>query len=110
MALVVKNPPASAGDIRDTDLIPWSGTAPGGGHGDSLQYSCLENLQGQRSLVGYSPWGHKESDTTERLSMHAHRKLEHPALQSEIRYENMLDNVRLPVTRDRNPVPKKGIY
>ena len=40
----------------------------GGGHGDPLQYSCLENPHGQRSLVGYSPWGLKESDTTERLS------------------------------------------
>ena len=34
------------------------------------QYSCLENTHRQRSLVGYSPWGHKESDTTERLSIH----------------------------------------
>ena len=33
-----------------------------------FQYSCLENPYGQRSLVGYSPWGHKESDTTEQLS------------------------------------------
>ena len=38
------------------------------GHGNPLQYSCLENPHGQRSLAGYSPWGHKESDTTERLS------------------------------------------
>ena len=40
----------------------------GGGHGNPLQYSCLENLHGQRSLVGYSPCGHKESDMTEQLS------------------------------------------
>ena len=33
-------------------------------NGNPLQYSCLENSHGQRSLVGYSPWGHKESDTT----------------------------------------------
>ena len=38
------------------------------GHGYPLQYSCLGNPHGQRSLVGYSSWGHKESDTTERLS------------------------------------------
>ena len=38
--------------------------SPGGGHGNPLQYSCLENPHGQRSLAGYSPWGHKESDTT----------------------------------------------
>ena len=41
---------------------------PGGGHGNPLQGSWLENLHGRRSLEGYSPWGRKESDTTERLS------------------------------------------
>ena len=40
---VVKNPPASAGDTRDPDSIPASGRSPGGGHGNPLQYSCLEN-------------------------------------------------------------------
>ena len=64
VALVVKNLPASAGDIRNADSIPGLGRSPGGGHGDPLQYSFLEN-PGQRSLAGYSPWGHKESDTTE---------------------------------------------
>ena len=44
--------------------------SPGGGHGNPLQYSCLENPHGQRSLAGYSPWCHKELDTTEQLSMH----------------------------------------
>ena len=43
VVLVVKNPPANAGDIRDTGLIPVSGRSPGGGHGNPLQYSCLEN-------------------------------------------------------------------
>ena len=42
-ALVVKNLPANAGDIRDAGLIPGSGRSPGGGHGNPLQYSCLEN-------------------------------------------------------------------
>ena len=41
--LVVKNPPASAGDARDTGLIPGWGRSPGGGNGNPLQYSCLEN-------------------------------------------------------------------
>ena len=54
--------------MGDLGLIPGLGRFPGGGHGNSLQYSCLENPHGQRSLVGYSPWGHKESDMTERLS------------------------------------------
>ena len=40
----------------------------GGGHGNPLQYPCLENPHGQRSLAGYCPWGHKESDMTEGLS------------------------------------------
>ena len=43
MLLVVKNPPANEGDIRDADSIPGSGRSPGGGHGSPFQYSCLEN-------------------------------------------------------------------
>ena len=43
VALVVKNPPAIAGDIRDMGSIPGSGRSPGGGHGNLLQYSYLEN-------------------------------------------------------------------
>ena len=39
---MVKNPPANAGDIRDTGCIPGSGRSPGGGHGNPLQYSCLK--------------------------------------------------------------------
>ena len=42
VALVVKNPPANAGDIRDLGSIPGLGGCPGGGHGNPLQYSCLE--------------------------------------------------------------------
>ena len=40
---MVKNPPANAGDIRDAGSIPGSGRSPGGGNGNLLQYSCLEN-------------------------------------------------------------------
>ena len=46
-------------------LIPGSGRSPGGGHDNALQYSCLGETRGQRSLAGYSPWGHTEWDTTE---------------------------------------------
>ena len=49
----------SACNARDLGLIPGLGRSPGGGHGDPLQYSCLENPHGQRSLAGYSPWGRK---------------------------------------------------
>ena len=43
VVLAVKNPPANAGDVRDVGLIPGLGRSPGGGHGNPLQYSCLEN-------------------------------------------------------------------
>ena len=52
----------------DLGSVPELGRSPGGGHGNPLQYSCLENPHGQRSLVGYSPWDRKESDTPEQLS------------------------------------------
>ena len=53
------------GDLGST---PGLGRSPGGGHGNLLQYCCLENPHGQRNLEGYSPWGLKELDTTEGLS------------------------------------------
>ena len=65
MALVLKNLSASAGDVRDVGSIPGLGRSPGGEHGNPLQYSSLENPHGQRILMGYSPWGHKELYMTE---------------------------------------------
>ena len=62
---VVKNPPANTGNMGS---IPVLGRSPGEWHDNPLQYSSLENPHGQRSLEGYGPWGHKESDTTEQLS------------------------------------------
>ena len=56
---------ASACNVEDLGSSPGSGRSPGEGNGNPLQYSSLEN--GQRRPVGYSPWGHKELDTTERL-------------------------------------------
>ena len=58
-------------NVRDLGLIPGLGRSPGGEHGNPLQYSCLESPHGQRSLIGYSPWGHKESDMTE-MTKHTH--------------------------------------
>ena len=55
----------SAGNAGDLVLIPVSGKPPGKGNGNSLQYSCLENLMDR----GYSPWG-QESDMTEQLTQH----------------------------------------
>ena len=57
---MVKNLLANAGDVGDMGSIPGLGRSPGEGNGNSLQYSCLENPHGLRSLVGYSPWGLKE--------------------------------------------------
>ena len=54
LVLVVKNLPANAGDIRDVGSIPELGKSPGEGHGNSLQYTCLENPM-DRSLVDHSP-------------------------------------------------------
>ena len=56
--------------VGDPSSIPGLGRSPGGGHGNPLQYSCLENPHEQRSPVGYSPWGLKELDKTEWLSTH----------------------------------------
>ena len=64
LALMVKNPPANATDIRDVGLIPGSERSPGAGHGNPLQYSCLENLM-DRGAWGTTVHGvTKESDTT----------------------------------------------
>ena len=62
---VVKNPSANAGDARDVNSIPGSGGSPGVGNGDSLQYSCPGNSTDRGAWGDNSPWGHKESDTTE---------------------------------------------
>ena len=64
MALVVKNLPANAGDVRDVGVILGSGRSPGERNCHLLQNSSLKKSHGQRSLAGYSPQGHKESDTT----------------------------------------------
>ena len=62
---MVKKPPANAADRTDLSSSPGSGRYPGVGHGNPLKYSCLENSMDRGVLFGYSPWGHKESDTTE---------------------------------------------
>ena len=62
----------SACNVGDLGSIPGLVRSPGGGNGNPLQYSCLENRHGQRSLAGCSPQGHKELDTTERQSIAPH--------------------------------------
>ena len=56
---------ASAYNVGGLGSIPRLGRSPGGGHGNPLQYSCLEDHMDRGSLEGYSPWGRKESDMTE---------------------------------------------
>ena len=66
---MVKNPPVSAGDIRDTDSIPGSRRSPRVGNGTPLPFLHGKS-HGQRNLAGYSPWGCKESDTAEHITSH----------------------------------------
>ena len=67
IAQTVKNLPG----MRETCVRSLGlGRCPGGGHGNPLQYSSLENPHEQRSLAGYSPWDCKELDTTEQLTTH----------------------------------------
>ena len=64
MVLLIKNPPASAGDIRLMDSIPESGKSPGGGNGNRLQCSCLENSM-DRGAWNTTVHRVTESDMTE---------------------------------------------
>ena len=68
---VVENPLANEGDARDAGLIPWVGKIPWRRKWQPTPVFLLEKSRGQRRLAGYSPWGHKESDMTEQLSMPA---------------------------------------
>ena len=62
----------SAGDLG---WVPRLERSPGRGHGNPLQYPCLENPHGHRSLAGCSPWGCKESDPTEWLNTHTYKRM-----------------------------------
>ena len=68
---MVKNTPANAGDARDVGWIPGSGRFPGGGHGNPLQYSCLENLT-DRGAWQATVHGVAKSQTTTEVTEHEH--------------------------------------
>ena len=72
MARVVKNPLANAEDAKDTGSIPGLGRSTRVGNGNPLLVLLPGKFHGQRSLVGYSLWGQKESDRTELLSTYTH--------------------------------------
>ena len=75
----------SACNVGDLGSIPGLGRSPGEGHGHPLQVFLPGESHGQRSLVGYSPWDRKESDTTERLHFHFQRMIKKPRGKQEDR-------------------------
>ena len=72
VALVVKNPPANAGGMRDAGSIPGSGRSPGGGHGTLLQYSYLENPKDGGAWWAIDQSVTKSQIRLKQLSMHAY--------------------------------------
>ena len=72
VALVVKNPPADAGDIRDVGSIPGLGRSPGGGYHNLFQYSCLENPMERGDWQAMAHSVAKSQTRLKGLSMHAH--------------------------------------
>ena len=87
MALVVKNPLASAGDIRNVGSIPGLGRCPGGGHGNPLQYSYLENPMARGALQATVHRIAKSQTQLKRLSPHARiRSLYSNKIFSEAHY------------------------
>ena len=83
MALMIKNPPANAGDIRNLGSIPGSGRSPGGGHGSPLQYSCLENPMDRGAWWVTVHAVTKSQTRLKRFSMHTPSS-EKPGNQEEI--------------------------
>ena len=76
VVLVVKKPPANAGDISDANSIPVLGRSPGGGHANPLEHSCLENAHEQRSLSATVYRVTKSQTFLKELSMYAHITLQ----------------------------------
>ena len=66
---MVKNSSANAGDTGEVGSIPGSGRSPGEGNSYPLHYSCLDNSLDREAWWATVPWDHKESDTTEQLTL-----------------------------------------
>ena len=73
---MVKNPPANAGDVRDSGSIPGSGRSPGGGNGNPLQYSCLENPMNRGAWQATVQRIAKSQTQLKQLSMHIDREID----------------------------------
>ena len=96
VALVVKNMLANAGDKRDVGLILGLGRSPGGGHGNPLQYSCLENLLDRGAWWAIVHGGRTESDMTEATShtcVHAHVDRHMGRLRGRIAESHLCDSL-----------------
>ena len=88
--LVVKKPPANAGDIRDVGWIPGLGRCPGGGNGNSLQHSCLENPMD------------KEPGGLQSIGLQSQTRLKHPGMQEYLRHREY--HVEKPKIQRKNGV------
>ena len=104
VALVVKSSIANAGDIRDVGLIPGSGRSPGGGHGNLLQYSCLENPvdRGAWRATGFPKSWTRLSDFT--FTFHFH------ALEKEKATHSSVLAWRIPGTGKPGGLPSMGSH
>ena len=92
VVLVVKNSPANVGNLRDTDMdsIPGLGRLPGGGHGNPLQSSCLENPMDRGAWQAMVPGVTKNRTQLKQLSMHMHMQLDSraPSLPIQLCFSN----------------------
>ena len=104
---MVKNLPGNAGDLRYMGLISGLGRFPGGGHGNPLQYSRLENPHGQRNLAGYiQSMGHKESDTTQALAQV--KRLIKITLYTDFSFPDLSEHITLVINLVSDLNTKKG--
>ena len=104
VALVVKNPPANAGDRRDTSWIPELGRSPEGGRDNPFQYSCLENPHGQRSLGGLQLIGSQRVRHDKWLSMHTHALVPSavPCSTGLSRWASQMNQIHSPLSEKRH--------
>ena len=89
MALVIKNPPAEAGDLRDPSSIPGSGRSLGGGHSSPLEYSCLENSMDRETWWASDYRVTKCWTPLQQLSMHSRDLIKNIIKLTKRRYKDV---------------------